>query len=77
VLSLGFCREGRFRRAAAAARRVLRADAESATARYVRAWALAARGSKDGAEAALTEAIKRDPDWPLRGRAADAVSGCR
>lgn len=77
VLSLGYCRQGNFRRAALAARRVLRADTDSATARYVRAWALGARGSCEHAAAALAEAIERDPEWPLRTRAADAVSGCR
>jgi tetratricopeptide (TPR) repeat protein len=77
VLSLGYCREGHFRRAAAAARRVLRADPESPTAGYVRAWALAGRGSCDRARVALDQAISRDPLWPLREKAADAVSGCR
>jgi tetratricopeptide (TPR) repeat protein len=77
VLSLGYCRDGHFRRAAGAARRVLRADPDSATAGYVRAWALGARGSCEQARAALQEAISRDPEWPLREKAADAVSGCR
>ncbi len=77
VLALGYCREGRYRRAAGAARRVLRADAGSVTARYVQAWALGARGSTERARSALAEAIERDPAWPLRARAADAVSGCR
>jgi tetratricopeptide (TPR) repeat protein len=77
VLALGYCRQGHYRRAAGAARRVLRADPESATARYVRAWALAGRGSCDQARAALDEAVERDPNWPLRAKTVDAVSGCR
>ncbi len=77
VLSLGYCREGHFRRAAGAARRVLRADPDSVTARYVRAWAFAGRGACDQARSALAEAIASDPHWPLREKAADAVSGCR
>jgi tetratricopeptide (TPR) repeat protein len=77
VFSLGYCRQGNFRRAAGAARRVLRADADSATAGYVRAWALGARGDCERAAAALTQAVERDPEWPLRAKAEDAVSGCR
>jgi tetratricopeptide (TPR) repeat protein len=75
VLALGYCRLGRARRAAAASRRVIRADAESATAQYVRAWALADRGRIERAAAALQEGISRDPDWPLRARAEAAVAG--
>jgi tetratricopeptide (TPR) repeat protein len=77
VLSLGYCRQEHYRRAAGAARRVLRAEPESIIARYVQAWALAGRGSCDRARAALSEAVQRDPEWPLREKAADAVSGCR
>ena len=77
VIGLGYCLQGRYRRAAGASRRVIRADPEPATPYYVRAWALAERGSKQRAQAALAEAVKRDPDWPLRQRATDAVAGCR
>lgn len=77
VLGLGYCLQGHFRRAAGAARRVIRADTEPATPYYVRAWSLAERGAKQRAEAALAEAVKRDPEWPLRQRATDAVAGCR
>ncbi len=80
VMALGLCRQGHFRRAAAAAGRVIKADPEPATPHYVRAWALAAGGGKrrcSAAETALKEGIARDPTWPLRSRAADAVAGCR
>ena len=77
VIGLGYCLQGRFRRAAGASRRVIRADPEPATPYYVRAWALAERGSNQRAQAALAEAVERDPDWPLRARATDAVSRCR
>jgi tetratricopeptide (TPR) repeat protein len=77
VLALGYCRQGNFRRAAGAAKRVLKAEADSITARYVQAWALGARGMCDRARLALSDAVERDPEWPLRTKAADAVSGCR
>lgn len=77
VLALGYCREGHYRRAAGAARRVLRAEPDSTIAHYVQAWAFAGRGSCERARAALDEAVKRDPTSPLREKAADAVSGCR
>ncbi len=72
VLALGFCRQGRYRRAAAAARRVGRADADSATSAYVRAWALGARHTggrkREQAVALLADAVAKDPGWPLRDR---------
>jgi tetratricopeptide (TPR) repeat protein len=77
VLGLGWCREGHFRRAAGAARRVIKADETATTAYYVRAWALAARGKKDLAQTALAAGISRDPDSPLRRKAQDAVTACR
>jgi tetratricopeptide (TPR) repeat protein len=77
ALSLGYCRQGNFRRAAGAAKRVLKADSDSATARYVQAWAFGARGECDRARAALAGAVSGDPEWPLREKAEDAVSGCR
>ena len=77
VLGLGWCREGHFRRAAGAARRVIKADETATTAYYVRAWALAARGKKTPAESALAAGIARDPDSPLRPKAQDAVAACR
>jgi tetratricopeptide (TPR) repeat protein len=77
ALSLGYCRQGNFRRAAGAAKRVLKADDDSVTARYVQAWALGERGDCDRARAAISEAVERDPTWPLREKAEDAVSGCR
>jgi hypothetical protein len=43
----------------------------------VRAWTLGARGACERAADALAQAIESHPDWPLRARAADAVSGCR
>jgi tetratricopeptide (TPR) repeat protein len=76
VLGLGWCREGHFRRAAGAARRVIKADEQATTAYYVRAWALAGRGKKNLAEAALAAGISRDPESPLRRRAEDAVAAC-
>ena len=80
VLGLGWCREGHFRRAASAARRVIKADQTATTAYYVRAWALAApkksRKRKE-AESALAAGISRDPDSPLRRKAQDAVAACR
>jgi tetratricopeptide (TPR) repeat protein len=77
VLGLGWCREGHFRRAAGAARRVIKADETATTAYYVRAWALAARGKKSLAEAALVAGISRDPESPVRRKAEDAVAACR
>jgi tetratricopeptide (TPR) repeat protein len=77
VIGLGYCRQGRYRRAASAARRVIRVDPDSATPYYVRAWALAARGSGQRARAALEQGVAFDPDWPLRGRATEAVTDCR
>lgn len=80
VLALGLCRQGRYRRAATAARRLIKADAEQATPYYVRAWALGALGGGRRATAAteaLAEGISRDPDWPLRAKAEVAATGCR
>ncbi len=77
VLALGWCRQGQYRRAGAAAKRVIRAEGDLPTAHYVRAWALAGRGSKQRAQAALAEAVERDPQWPLRSRVESAVAGCR
>ncbi|MCW2549119.1 MAG: hypothetical protein JWN96_3579 [Mycobacterium sp.] len=77
VLGLGWCRQGHFRRAAGAARRVIKADTEATTAYYVRAWALAGRGKRKMAEGALAAGISRDPDSPLRRNAQDAVTACR
>ncbi len=77
VLSIGWARQGRFRRAAGAARRLIRADPEAAGPRYVQAWSLAGRGKRAASEAALAEAVARDPDWPLRGKVEDAVAACR
>ena len=77
VLSLGYCRQGNFRRAAGAAKRVLKADADSATACYVQAWALAGRGACESARAGLADAVARDPGWPLRAKAEDAIARCR
>ncbi len=77
ALALGYCRQGNFRRAAGAAKRVLKAESDSVTARYVQAWALGGRGACDRARASLAEAVERDPEWPLRSKAEDAVSGCR
>jgi tetratricopeptide (TPR) repeat protein len=77
VLGLGWCRQGRFRRAAGAARRVIKADADATLAYYVRAWALAGGGKKQPAQAALDAAVSRDPDSPLRRRTQDAVTSCR
>ena len=45
---------------------------------YVRAWALASHGGRRrraAPESALPEGMSRDPEWPLRDRAADAVYG--
>jgi tetratricopeptide (TPR) repeat protein len=78
VLALGYCREGQFRRAAGAAKRVGRADAGSATSRYVQAWAVAAQGRRGRADKAaelLADAVAKDPDWPLRARVEAVVSG--
>jgi tetratricopeptide (TPR) repeat protein len=80
VLGLGWCRQGHFRRAAGAARRVIKADSEAVTAYYVRAWALACSrrgGQKKSAESALAAGLSRDPNSPLRRRAEDAVAACR
>ena len=81
VLALGYCRQGQFRRAAAAAKRLGRADGGSAgsvTAVYVRAWAMAAQGKhRKNVDALLAEAVAKDPDWPLRARVQDLVASCR
>ncbi len=80
VLGLGFCRQGHYRRAASAARRVIKADEEPATPHYVHAWALARLGGQrrlTEARSALTEGIKRDESWPLRASVEDALAGCR
>ncbi len=77
VIGLGYCRQGRYRRAMGTARRVIRVDPESATPYYVRAWALAARGNGQRARASLEQGISRDPQWPLRDRATEAVTDCR
>ncbi len=77
VLGLGWCRQKRFRQAAGAARRLIKADPGSSTGYYLRAWALAGRHKKDVAEAALLRALSLDPASPLRRRAEEAVAGCR
>jgi tetratricopeptide (TPR) repeat protein len=76
VLALGYCRQRQFRRAAAAAKRVGRAQPGSATSAYVRAWAMAAQGRKhDRVTALLAVAVERDPSWPLRARVEELVGG--
>ena len=57
VLGLGYCRQGHFRRAAGAARRVHSGGSPiPRLPYYVRAWALAARGSENAPVTALAEA---------------------
>jgi tetratricopeptide (TPR) repeat protein len=76
VLALGYCRQRQFRRAAAAAKRVGRAEPGSATSAYVRAWAMAAQGRRrDRAAELLAAAVERDPTWPLRARVEALVGG--
>jgi tetratricopeptide (TPR) repeat protein len=80
ILALGLCRQGRYRRAAAAARRLIKADPGLATPYYVRAWALGALGGSKrcaAAAQALDEGVERDPDWPLRANAKAAATACR
>jgi tetratricopeptide (TPR) repeat protein len=78
VLALGYCRQRQFRRAAAAAKRVGRAEPGSATSAYVSAWAMAAQGRKrDRVAGLLAAAVERDPSWPLRARVEAVVAELR